>query len=433
MSLRKFLLENEAVIGIDTPSDYLYIKILRFMLIIIASWPRKELGEPEPSYQRAVRVFYFVLCIFLSCGYFTYVYIHNSELTFVEAGHMYLIILMSAVNMSRVKSLTLSPKYLAMAKSFLRKIHLFYYKERSDHAMKTHKMVHLLCHIFTLLLLSQMVAGCTLYNMIPMYSNYAAGRYKVGGANENSTFEHSVYLPYPFNTSTDLRGYVVVNIIHWWLCYLTSTWICMFDLFLSLMVFHLWGHFKILLNLLNDFPRPSPNSEYILEEKGMQIKVDMYSKEELVKVTERLKEIINYHREIIVFTNTISDVFGPMLFVYYVFHQASGCLLLLECSQMTTQALMRYLPLTVILTQQLIQISVTFELVGSESEKLKDAVYGLPWQSMDNLNRNMVTFFLMNVQEPVHLKALGVANVGVTSMAAILKTSMSYFTFLRSM
>ncbi|CAH1634880.1 unnamed protein product [Spodoptera littoralis] len=129
----------------------------------------------------------------------------------------------------------------------------------------------------------------------------------------------------------------------------------------------------------------------------------------------------------------MSDVFGPMLFCYYVFHQTSGCLLLLECSQMTAQALIRFLPLTIILTQQLIQLSIIFELVGSESEKLKDAVYGVPWECMDVSNRKVVAFFLMNVQEPVHIKALGVANVGVTSMAAILKTSLSYFTFLRSM
>nr|QNS36200.1 olfactory receptor 6 [Mythimna separata] len=51
---------------------------------------------------------------------------------------------------------------------------------------------------------------------------------------------------------------------------------------------------------------------------------------------------------------------------------------------------------------------------------------------MDTKNRKVVAFFLMNVQEPVHVKALGVANVGVTTMAMILKTSVSYFTFLRS-
>ena len=54
-----------------------------------------------------------------------------------------------------------------------------------------------------------------------------------------------------------------------------------------------------------------------------------------------------------------------------------------------------------------------------QSGKLKDAVYGVPWECMDMENRKVVTFFLMSVQEPVHVKALGVANVGVKSMAMV--------------
>nr|AGS41447.1 olfactory receptor 8 [Agrotis segetum] len=429
MTLRQFLFENEPVNGIKSPSDYLYIKIVRFMFIIIGSWPRKLLGEPESYYQAVfIRIWYFVFHFSLTSGYVSYVYIHFSELNFLEAGHNYIIIMMSCVCLSRISTLTFSEKYRMVAKDYLRKYHLFYYKDRSEFAMKTHKMVHLVSHLFTLFLVGQMWVGLSLFNLIPMYNNYAAGRYKSGGT-QNSTFEHSHYLPYPFDTSTEMKGYLIACIFHWWISYATSTWFIVFDLFMSLMVFHLWGHCKILLNLLSDFPRPSFN--FIVLD-GLEMKVEKYSKEELSKVSEKLIECITYHQEIIKFTNTISDVFGPMLFVYYVFHQASGCLLLLECSQMSTQALMRYLPLTIILTQQLIQLSVTFELVGSESEKLRDAVYGVPWECMDTKNRKVVAFFLMNVQNPIHVKALGVANVGVTSMAMILRTSMSYFAFLRS-
>nr|AXJ21642.1 odorant receptor 16 [Mamestra brassicae] len=430
MTLWKFLFENEAVHGINTPSDYLYIKILRFTLVIVGSWPRKEIGEPEPKYQAVfLKYFYLGVTGVGMIGAVIYIIKHLGELSFLEIGHIYIVILIIFVNLSRVITLTFSTKYREVAKTFLTKIHLFFYKDRSEYAMKTHRMVHLISHLFTLCLLVQMITGLSFFNLIPMYNNYAAGRYKSGGL-KNSSFEHSLYYSYPFNTSTDMRGYIVACIMHWGLSYLTSTWFCMFDLFLSLMVFNLWGHFRILMNLLNEFPRPSSD---VIVENGFNIKLEKYTREELLKVSERLKECILYHREIVKFTDTMSDAFGPMLFVYYMFHQASGCLLLLECSQMTAQALMRYAPLTIILTQQLIQLSVIFELVGSESEKLKDAVYGVPWEFMDIKNRRVVIIFLMNVQEPVHVKALGVANVGVNSMAMILKTSISYFTFLRSM
>nr|AGH58122.1 odorant receptor 16 [Spodoptera exigua] len=432
MNLKKFLFENEAVVGISSPSQYLYIKIVRFVLAIVGAWPKKEIGEPEPRYQTImINTFYFGVVNAALFGSITYVYFHNSELSFLEVGHMYIVILMSAVDVTRVYTLTYSQKYRDLAKEFLTKLHLFYFKDRSPYAILTHKKVHLICHLFSLWLLSQMLTGLSLFNLIPMYTNYSSGRYASGGT-QNATFEHSLYFPYPFNTSTDINGYIVACILHWLLSYFCATWFCMFDLFLSIMVFHLWGHFKILINSLDNFPKPSTQVSCTLE-GGFIVNAEKFSKEELIKVSRQLKECIDYHREIIQFTNTMSDVFGPMLFCYYIFHQTSGCLLLLECSQMTAKALMRYVPLTIILTQQLIQLSVIFELVGSESEKLKHAVYGLPWECMDANNRKVVAFFLMNVQEPVHIKALGVANVGVTSMAAILKTSMSYFTFLRSM
>nr|QLF97407.1 olfactory receptor OR6 [Helicoverpa assulta] len=425
MSFRKFLFENEGVDGIKGPSDYLYIKILRFTLGVVRSWPRKELGEPESAaFTVFIKYFYLILTIATVVGSILYVVVHVTELTFLEAGLMYLIILISILDAITVMSLTFSAKYRVLAKDFLTKIHLFYYKNRSKHAMEIHKKVHLISHLFSLWALFQMLSGLSLFNLTPMYSNLAAGKYRRGGLG-NRTFEHSLYYLYPFNTSTDVFGYVAACILHWIISYLCSTWFCMFSLFISLMVFNIWGHFKILIITLEEFPRPKSIGNLQTAYK--------YSQEELVEVAERLKDCINYHREIKNFTDRMSDVFGRMLFVYYLFHQTSGCLLLLECSQMTAQALMRYLPLTIILTQQLIQLSVIFELVGSESEKLKDAVYGVPWEYMDTKNRRMVRFFLMNVQEPIHVKAMGIANVGVTTMAAILKTSMSYFTFLRSM
>nr|ALM26192.1 odorant receptor 1 [Athetis dissimilis] len=435
MTLRKFLFENEAVHGINSPSDYTYLKLLRFMLMVVSAWPQKEIGETNiVFYQKSLLKYcYLILTIFSLYGSVAFIVQHWIELDFLELGHMYIVVLMTAVDFSRITTLTFNPEYRELAKVFLTKFHLFYYKDRSEYAMKTHRMVHLVSHLFTLFLVGQMMAGLSLFNLIPMYNNYAAGRYSRGGL-QNATFEHSLYFAYPFDFRTNVNGYIVTCIIHWIISYLCSTWFCIFDLILSLMVFNLWGHFKVLVDMLDNFPRPSSNSNLILSNSsGSVLQAEKYSKEELKQVFERLKECILYHREILHFTNTMSDVFGPMLFVYYMFHQASGCLLLLECSQMTTAALMRYVPLTIILTQQLIQLSVIFELVGSESEKLKDAVYGLPWESMDCSNRRIVTIFLMNVQEPVHVKALGLANVGVTTMAAILKTSMSYFTFLRSM
>ncbi|CAB3259079.1 unnamed protein product [Arctia plantaginis] len=89
----------------------------------------------------------------------------------------------------------------------------------------------------------------------------------------------------------------------------------------------------------------------------------------------------------------MSDAFGLALLFYYMFHQISGCLLLLECSQMTAEALAKYLPLTIIMFQQLIQMSIIFESIGVMCEKLKDAVYCLPWEYMDTDIENIFLLF----------------------------------------
>ena len=69
------------------------------MLLVINSWPRKQIGEPEPSYQDAfLKCFCLAVTIAAMFGSVSYVIIHISELTFLEVGHMYIVILMSAVD-----------------------------------------------------------------------------------------------------------------------------------------------------------------------------------------------------------------------------------------------------------------------------------------------------------------------------------------------
>uniref|UniRef100_A0A2A4K9S9 Odorant receptor n=1 Tax=Heliothis virescens TaxID=7102 RepID=A0A2A4K9S9_HELVI len=436
--IRDFFFNYEAKDGVTNPTEYPYMIMSRHLLTVITCWPKKpKEGLNARAKLRArvwvivQKIFHMSLCLLTTLGMAMYISLHKKSMSFLELGHLYISLLMTVVIFSRITTLCLNPKYRAVSTEFLTKIHLFYYKDDSEFSMQIHKQVHKISHLFTLYLTGQMIAGLSLFNLTPMYNNFSAGKYKKGGL-KNSTFEHSLYYSYPFNVSSDVRGYIVSNICDWIISYLCSTWFCTLDLFLSIMVFHVWGHFKILLHDLDHFPRPANLTTFKLDNSNITLTSEKFSSIELGQVSEKLKKCIEYHRKIVSFTDEMSNVFGPMLFVYYGFHQTSGCLLLLECSQMTVAALVRYLPLTIILFQQLIQLSIIFELVGSVSDKLKDAVYGLPWESMDIKNKKTVSIFLMNVQEPVHVKALGLAEVGVTSMTAILKTSMSYFTFLRS-
>lgn len=74
---------------------------------------------------------------------------------------------------------------------------------------------------------------------------------------------------------------------------LAATWFCMFDLFLSVMVFHVYGHFNILLCKLNSFPRPTLQSY-----KGLNVH-KKYSNIELQVITDFLKDCVDYHKLIV--------------------------------------------------------------------------------------------------------------------------------------
>nr|QIH28385.1 pheromone receptor OR5 [Mythimna separata] len=428
--IKKILLEDEAVINTyKSSSDFQYIKNLRFQLRAINAWPGDHFAGNQPKYKILINIVVCSLYTFCFISSIHYMKTNWGILSFYELGHMYIVLLMTVVSLSRLfLTLPQSTKYKNVGNLFLSKMHLIYFKDVSKYAMKTYKKINTISQLFTRFLTVQMFVGICLFNLIPMWTNYSSGKFKEKIL-YNSTYEHSLYLSIPpLKIYTHLDAYVFACLLYWFMSYVCSTSFCMLDLLLSLMVFNLWGHFKILLHDLETFPLPSNEVA-----SSMNVSTKLYSKEELGIISQKLKQCIDYHRLISDYTNNISETFGPMLFVYYVFHQVSGCLLLFECSQMTAEALMRYLPLSVILFQQLIQLSVIFELIGSTSEKLKNAVYGVPWQYMDTNNRRVVAIFLFYVQEPIHVKALGVINVGVTTMATILKTSLSYFTVLRSM
>ncbi|XP_028173861.1 uncharacterized protein LOC114362599 isoform X5 [Ostrinia furnacalis] len=169
----------------------------------------------------------------------------------------------------------------------------------------------------------------------------------------------------------------------------------------------------------------------ILKHKGNEdISSEMFDAEENRAVRLKLQECIEHHKLIIGFTDELSELFGPILAINYFFHLVCCSLLLLECSE--GGAWIRYGPLTVVIYGQLIQMSVIFEMLGSETEKLPDSAYFLPWECMDTSNRRTACIMLHKMQYKISLKALGLAAVGVSTMTGILKTTFSYYAFLQT-
>ncbi|XP_063540051.1 uncharacterized protein LOC134749076 [Cydia strobilella] len=308
-------------------------------------------------------------------------------------------------------------EYRQVIKEFLEKNHLFHQKNKSEYANKIYERIEKICSIFTVFIHIQLYGGILLFNITPGYKNFKTGMYS-SDKPINGTYETAVYITLPFEYLSDIKGHIFLNFFSWIFIYIGSTTFCLYHLLLSLIVFHIWGNLKILKYNLDNFPKPA-------NPQMTSIGISWYTEEESKNISTLIVELVNYHRNIMDFMSKTSSAYSFFLLLNFAFYQIVGCIILLECSKLDPESLGNYGPLTVALFQQLIQISVIFELIASQSETLIDAVYGLPWECMELKNRKLILFFLQNVQKPISLKACGMISVGVQTMAAILKKTAS--------
>ncbi|XP_063393053.1 odorant receptor 67a-like isoform X1 [Cydia fagiglandana] len=307
-------------------------------------------------------------------------------------------------------------KYQQIIKSYLLEFHLFYFKNRSPYATKIYKQMQIVSRIFTIIVPCIILSGVTLFNFTPWYANYRSGMFGPDRP-PNTTFQHAVYFHcFTEDVYTTLNAYWILFIFNIPISIHTTCGLLAFDLLLCLIVLQIMGHLKIMKHSLSNITR----------------KADMYSAEENMRVRESLKDIVVHHNIIIKFVNKCSDTYSEYLFAFYSLMQILSIISLLEVAAFTPEALAKYGPLTYALHQQLILVSILFEMISSRSTELIDAIYDIPWECMDTRNRRTAMVLLMRAQTPVTLKAAKMVPVGVTTMSAVLKTSASYYMALNA-
>ncbi|XP_039763389.1 uncharacterized protein LOC120636141 [Pararge aegeria] len=398
------------------------MKLLRIFMRILYAWPDKIIDNNPSKYASYGKCYiFFIEFICLPPGI---LYIKRSigSISFLDLGRTYITVFMNVVAALRLILIFLK-RFEKIVVDFINKIHLFNHRNRSEYAMQTHILVHKVSHFCSIYTCLAMIFGIILFTCTPLYNNIVSGAF-YNYKTTNVTFEHSVYYQLPFDYEHDIRGYITLFMFNWYITLICSSCFSTFDWLMALMIFHVWGHLQILIHSLENFRRPATKHGEIGE---------WYSEEEMKLVSSELKELVTYHNLIIEFTSRMKEIFGPVMILYYTFHVVSGCILLLECSQMDSVALIRYGSLTFLMLQQLVQVSVVFELLGTTSYKLINAVYSVPWECMDNSNRRMVYLMMIQSQRMLAIKAMDMVNVGVETMAAIIKTSVSYFIMLRTL
>ncbi|XP_063631515.1 uncharacterized protein LOC134802754 isoform X3 [Cydia splendana] len=375
-SLKRRLDDSDA----KSPLNFKYISMLSFMLSSIGSWPHRQFGRRRLDFILSMyNMLLIVVAMALPSLGATYIWYKRETISFFDAGHV----------------------LLCMFLEFLFLIHT---------------QIHNISVIFTLYMACQMICGMCLFTFMPWYNNYNNGMFGPDRP-ANRTFEQAVYF-YCFTEDvyTTIKGYWVLFVFNIPTAYNTSCGVVAFDLLISLIVFQIWGHLKILKHNLSS----------IIPKDGM------YSPEENMRVREVLKEIIEHHKLIITFVDKCSNALSEELFVFYMMMQLLTCTCLLEVSSLSTDALAKYGSITLVVHQQLIQVSILFEMISAKSEQLIDAVYAMPWQCMDTSNRKTVMVLLQRTQTPITLKAAKMVPVGLQTMAAVLKTTFSYYMMLNA-
>ncbi|XP_063391402.1 uncharacterized protein LOC134677047 [Cydia fagiglandana] len=399
-----------------SPLDFKYISMLSFMLSSIGCWPYRHFGRRRLDFILSMynMLLILVAIVFLILGA-AYIWYRRETISFFDAGHVLLCIFLKLLFLQRLL-MSRTAKYRDIIKDYLLEFHLFYFKNRTLYASKMHTQIHNISVIFTLYLVGQMICGLTLFIFMPWYNNYNNGMFGPDRP-ANRTFEQAVYYHcFTEDVYTTIKGYWLLFLFNLPTSYNTIIGVVVFDLLLCLIVFQIWGHLKILKHNLS----------------SITPKDGMYSTEENMRVREILKEIIEHHKLIIKFVDKCSDAFSEELFAFYLLMQLLTCTLLLEVSSLTADALAKYGPLTFGIHLQLIQVSILFEMISTKSEQLIDAVYAMPWQCMDASNRKTVMVLLQRAQTPITLKAAKMVPVGLRTMAAVLKTSFSYYMMLNA-
>ncbi|XP_063838029.1 uncharacterized protein LOC135087121 [Ostrinia nubilalis] len=409
-----------------------YFKMIRTFMVAPGAWPAEIFGEKLSVlviYHRATLPYHTSLIV---VGELYYIWTHMDELGFLDLGHMVITTLLGILTAVR-SILPQLQNYHKLLLRFINEMHLLHFKNKGAYYRKMNDTIDRFSSYYTKFSVVLIFMAIIMFNFAPLVNNITN---VFIFETENYTLEFSLNYQYPGFNPTDY--FTTTSIYNVYLSYNCAMMVSGLDLILFIIIFQIIGHVYILRYNLENFPWPKNKvvfklgdiSKYKINES---ITSEMFDAEENKEVRLKLAECIEHHKLIIGFTDDLSALFGPILAFNYLFHLICCSLLLLECSKGGYSEMIRYGSLTILIYFQLIQMSVIFEMLGSETEKLPDSAYFLPWECMDTSNRRTACIMLHKMQYKISLKALGLAAVGVSTMTGILKTTFSYYAFLLTM
>lgn len=162
-----------------------------------------------------------------------------------------------------------------------------------------YQYINKICTVFVDFIHVELFMGIILFTLTPVYNNYMKGMFnRATPVGPDKFFEHSINYSLPYINQfiyDELVSYLFIAILNVLFAYDAGICFGSLDVTLSVIVFHIWGHLKILDHNLRSIPKPVNELTYTAEENK--------------KVGGILKNIVDHHRMImrlVVFCNKVS-------------------------------------------------------------------------------------------------------------------------------
>uniref|UniRef100_A0AAU8BDH4 Odorant receptor n=1 Tax=Conopomorpha sinensis TaxID=940481 RepID=A0AAU8BDH4_9NEOP len=315
----------------------------------------------------------------------------------------------------------LLPAYGYVFKTFFEKNHLYYLKDVSpfhnDIYNKVEKMTNFYTYVeifFIIMLPGSMVA-------INVFVNYQNGLFSPNPP-ANVTWSRISYWKLPFiDTEPNIYIYLTIEYLGSQICALSTLQL---DLVIAVLVFHLIGHIVVMVHEVETLEVPVDEAA-----EAQQL---VYNDEQNKILSDKIVRVVHHHVDVIAFCDMISDFSGVPVMCNYFYQLVCGCLLLILTTSMDFKSAAQFTVITASTFTELVVISFIFEMVVITSKNLPHALYSSAWEKASCRNRRSVFLMLLRMQQPLQVKGLDIVTFGFDTMIAILKTTFSYFIFLRS-
>nr|AWV67918.1 odorant receptor 3 [Lampronia capitella] len=406
--LEKFKLDPNLIMH---PRQQNMHKSLRGILVICGMWPSKAMDEKKQKWinLHALFLHFFVT----SVPVLDVIYIYGDQgVSFIKTCHMYTNLILNLILLTRIVTVWTEP-YKQLVVKFYNEVHLSNYKFRTDATMKILHKTERYCHLVLLFVTASATFGPFFYVLTPALTNFLNGAFK-----ENSTaeLESPFYIALPFDYIHSVRNWCSLAGLFIYVGLFFTCLAMIFDMFMFFYVIHLMGHLEVLVAELS-----------VLSSDKL-----MLTREEDDAMFNEMKKIISHHSLMLDALHLLERVFGPVMLGNYSYDSVAFCVVLVVLTENWPMGFIAFAVLTVVIFFQLIGESYAMEQLSTSMEELHSAVCDVSWTCMSLRNKRAYYLLVLITQRPYVFKGVFVV-VNLENMAAILKTIISYFIWLKTM